>query len=99
MLRGDSSFQVLAKINYNGYKLDLQGKYGVSNTFNVVDLSSFHVSDDLSDLRTKPFEEKGTDMDIIGNVGILTIMKSILKINESRRPNTKLRRAHGKSIS
>jgi len=41
MPRGDDSFQVLAKINDNAYKLDLRGKYGISNIFNVVYLSSY----------------------------------------------------------
>ena len=35
MLRGDRPFQVLDKINDNAYKIDLPGKYNVSNTFNV----------------------------------------------------------------
>jgi len=32
--------------NNNAYKLDLSGGYGVSNTFNVLYLCSFHVGDD-----------------------------------------------------
>jgi hypothetical protein len=39
------------RINDNAYKLDLLGEYGVSASFNVVDLSSFDVGDDL---RTNP---------------------------------------------
>ncbi|CAG7870318.1 unnamed protein product [Brassica rapa] len=42
------------------YKLDLQGKYDISNSFNVTDLAPF-VADEL-DLRTNPFQEGGDDM-------------------------------------
>ena len=44
--RVDGPFQVLERINDNVYKIDLPGKYGVSATFNVVDLSPFDVGDD-----------------------------------------------------
>jgi hypothetical protein len=37
--RGGGSFQVLARINNNAYKLDLPGEYNISATFNVYDLS------------------------------------------------------------
>ena len=52
-LRGDGPFQVLERINDNAYKLDLSGKYNVSATFNVTDLSSFDVGDDL---KTNPIQ-------------------------------------------
>ncbi|GKV10998.1 hypothetical protein SLEP1_g22287 [Rubroshorea leprosula] len=56
--RGDGSFQVIARINNNAYKLELPGEYNVSTTFNVSGLSPFDVGDDL---RTNPFEERGND--------------------------------------
>ena len=56
--RGDGPFQVLARINDNAYKLDLSSKYNISATFNVSDLSPFHVGDDS---RKNPFEERGND--------------------------------------
>ena len=56
--RGDGSFQVLATINDNAYKLDLPGKYNISATFNVSNLSPFDV---CNDSRTNPFEERGND--------------------------------------
>ena len=58
--RGDGPFQVLEHINNNAYKLDLPGKYDVSVTFNVTDLSPFDVGDDL---RANPFQEEGNDGD------------------------------------
>jgi hypothetical protein len=39
--RGDGLFQALERINDNAYKVDLPGEYGVSVTFNVVDLTLF----------------------------------------------------------
>ena len=56
--RGDGPFQVLERINDNAYKLDLPGKYDVSATFNVTDLSPFDVGEDL---RANPFQEEGDD--------------------------------------
>ena len=50
-------FKVLECINNNAYKIDLQGTYVVSSTFNVADLIPFCV--DESDLRSNPF--KGGD--------------------------------------
>lgn len=35
MLRGDGPFQMLKRINVNGYKVDLSDEYGVRATFNV----------------------------------------------------------------
>jgi hypothetical protein len=37
--RGDGPFQVLERINDNTYKIDISCEYGVSDTFNVADLS------------------------------------------------------------
>ena len=59
--RGDGPFQVLARINDNAYKLVLPGKYNISATFNVSDLSPLDVGDNL---RMNPFEEGGGMMRI-----------------------------------
>jgi hypothetical protein len=58
--RRDGPFQILERINDNGYKVDLLSEYGVSATFNVSDLTLFDVSDDS---RSNPFEERGDDAD------------------------------------
>jgi hypothetical protein len=55
MPRGDGPFRVLAKINDNAYKIDLPPSYGVSNTFNVVDLLPY-TSEDTSESRMTPFQ-------------------------------------------
>jgi hypothetical protein len=60
MPRGDGPFRVLAKINDNAYKIDLPPSYGVSNTFNVVDLLPY-TSEDTSESRTTPFQGEEDD--------------------------------------
>ena len=54
--RGDGPFQGLERIIDNAYRLDLQGEYNISATFNVTDLSPFDVG---ADLRTNPSQEGG----------------------------------------
>jgi hypothetical protein len=62
--RGDGPFQVLERINDNKYKFDLLGEYGVSVTFNVVDLTLF---DTDFDSRSNLFYERGDDVDQLRN--------------------------------
>ncbi|KAA0032636.1 Transposon Ty3-I Gag-Pol polyprotein [Cucumis melo var. makuwa] len=66
--RGDGPFQVLERINNNAYKLDLRGKYNVSSTFNVADLTLFYVGNEDLDLRTNPSKERGNDVDSLNNL-------------------------------
>lgn len=56
--RLDGPFRIIAKVNGNAYKIDLPCDYGVSDTFNLVDLQRyFDPTDLLSSLRTHFFEE------------------------------------------
>ena len=59
---GDGPFQVLARINDNAYKIDLPGKYSVSASFNVSDLSPFDAG---YDLRANPFQEEENDGNVL----------------------------------
>ena len=59
MPRVDGPFQILRKLHDNAYQLDLQGKYDISSSFNVSDLSTFCADD--PDLLSNPFEEGGND--------------------------------------
>jgi len=59
--RGDIPFQVLERINNNAYKIDIPGEYGVSSSFNVVDLTPFVTGGDCEDLRANAFQEGGND--------------------------------------
>jgi hypothetical protein len=56
----DGPFQVLERINDNTYKIDLLVEYGVSDIFNIVDLTLF---DTGFDSRSNPFKERGDDLD------------------------------------
>jgi hypothetical protein len=58
MPRGDGPYQIIERINDNAYKVDLPSEYGVSDTFNISNLSLFDVGDDS---RLNPFEEKRDD--------------------------------------
>ena len=49
---------MIQRINDNAYKIDLLGKYSLSDTFNVADLSPYDAGEDL---RSNPFEERGDD--------------------------------------
>ncbi|XP_033141136.1 uncharacterized protein LOC103847683 [Brassica rapa] len=60
MPRIDGPFEIIKKIGNNAYKLDLQGRYDVSNSFNITDLVPYFA--DEPDLRTNPFQEGGDDM-------------------------------------
>ncbi|CAA7026137.1 unnamed protein product [Microthlaspi erraticum] len=60
MPRIDGPFEITRRINNNSYQIDLQGKYNISSSFNVTDLSPFLA--DEPDLRTNPFQEGGDDM-------------------------------------
>ncbi|CAA7035540.1 unnamed protein product [Microthlaspi erraticum] len=59
MPRIDGPFTVTKRINNNSYRVDLQGKYNISPSFNVADLSPFLA--DEPDLRSNPFQEGGDD--------------------------------------
>nr|GEX86777.1 putative reverse transcriptase domain, zinc finger, CCHC-type, aspartic peptidase domain protein [Tanacetum cinerariifolium] len=48
-LRADGPFRILKKINDNAYKVELPGHYGVSDTFNVDDLSPYMSNADFDD--------------------------------------------------
>ncbi|GJX06815.1 reverse transcriptase domain-containing protein [Tanacetum coccineum] len=47
--RADGPFRILQKINDNAYKVELPGHYGVSDTFNVADLSPYTPNADFDD--------------------------------------------------
>jgi len=51
MPKADGPFKISERVNDNTYKVDLPGDYGVSPTFNVVDLSPYLNDNYLEDLR------------------------------------------------
>jgi hypothetical protein len=59
-----SPFKVLTKINDNAYILDLHAKFGVSTSFNVVDLKPYMAEDEELPSRTTSLQEGEDDEDI-----------------------------------
>jgi len=60
----DGPFKVLAKINDNAYMLDLPVNFGVSPTFNIVDLKPYLGEEAKLESRTTQMQEQEDDEDI-----------------------------------
>ena len=54
----------MRKINDNAYKLELPPKFGVSPTFNIIDLKPYLGEEDELESRTTLFQEGEDDDDI-----------------------------------
>ena len=67
MPRVDGHFKVLEKINDNAYKLELPAAFGVSPTFNVVDLRPYLGEEDKLESRTTQMQE-GEDDEAITSI-------------------------------
>jgi len=59
--REDDPFKVLERINDNVHKIDLLLNYGVSNTFNITDLTLCDVGTFDINSRANSFQEGGND--------------------------------------
>ena len=64
MPRAAGPYKIIEKINDNAYKLELPPKFGVSPTFNIVDLKPYLGEEDELESRTIPFQEGEDDEDI-----------------------------------
>jgi hypothetical protein len=64
MPRADGPFKVLEKINQNAYKLDLPADFGVSPTFNIIDLKPYLGEEDELESRMTQMQEGEDDVDI-----------------------------------
>ena len=57
-------YKIIEKINDNAYKLELPPEFGVSPTFNIVDLKPYLGEEDELESRTTQFQEGEDDEDI-----------------------------------
>ena len=64
MPRAAGPYKIIEKINDNAYKLELPPKFGVSPTFNIVDLKPYLGEQDELESRMTPFQEGEDDEDI-----------------------------------
>ncbi len=64
MSRAVGPFKILAKINDNAYKLELPPEFGVSLTFNILDLRPYFGEEDEVPSRMTSIQEGGDDEDI-----------------------------------
>jgi hypothetical protein len=64
MPRADGPFKIIEKINDNAYKLELPPEFGVSPTFNILDLKPYLGEEDMLESRTTPIQEGEDDENI-----------------------------------
>ena len=68
--RGGDPFQVLSIINDNAYMIDLPSDYGMSNTFNVSNLSSCVAGADGFNSRSNSLREEGDNEDNVKSMDL-----------------------------
>ncbi|KAG7543275.1 Reverse transcriptase domain [Arabidopsis thaliana x Arabidopsis arenosa] len=90
--RVDGPFTILEKINDNAYKIDLQGKYSVSSSFNIADIIPF-IADGV-DLRTNPFQEERDDM-VMDTQALDEVPEEALIVPEGPMTRSKTRKLAG----
>jgi hypothetical protein len=64
MPRVDGPFKIIEKINDNAYKLELPLEFGVSPTFNILDLRPYLGEEDELESMMTPIQEGEDDEDI-----------------------------------
>ena len=64
MPRADGPFKVLERINDNAYEFELPANFGVTPTFNIVDLKPYLGEEDQPKSRTTQMQEGEDDEDI-----------------------------------
>jgi hypothetical protein len=64
MPRTAGPYKILEKINENAYKLELPPEFGISPTFNILDLKTYLGEEDELESRTTPLQEGEDDEDI-----------------------------------
>ncbi|KAG8096288.1 hypothetical protein GUJ93_ZPchr0013g35274 [Zizania palustris] len=70
MPRADGPFNIVKKIKDNAYQLELPTDFGVSPTFNILDLKPYLGEEDEFESRTTPIQEGEDDEDITSPLDI-----------------------------
>jgi hypothetical protein len=77
-------FKILAKINYNAYKLELPPEFGVSPSFNISDLRPYLGEEDETTSRTTSMQEGEDSEDINTSATIIPYVEMVGPITRSR---------------
>jgi hypothetical protein len=84
MSRVVGPFKILAKINDNAYKFELPPVFGVSPTFNILDLRPYFREEDEMPSRTTSMQEGEDDEDINTSATIIPSVDILGPITRSR---------------
>jgi hypothetical protein len=84
MSRAAGPFKILAKINDNAYKLELPPEFGVSPSFNILDLRPYLGEEDEKPSRTTSMQEGEDDEDINTSGTIIPSVEILGPITWSR---------------
>jgi hypothetical protein len=83
MSRAAGPFKILAKINDNANKLELPSEFGVSPSFNILDLRPYLGEEDEMSSRTTSMQEGEDDEDINTSVTIIPSVEILGPITRS----------------
>jgi hypothetical protein len=83
MSRAAGHFKILAKINDNAYKLELPLEFGVSPSFNILDLRPYFREEDEMPSRTTSMQEGEDDEDINTSATIIPSVEILVPITLS----------------
>jgi hypothetical protein len=75
MSHATGPFKILAKVNDNAYKLELPPEFGVSPSFNILDLRPYFREEDEMPSRTTSMQEGEDDEDINTLTTIITFIE------------------------
>jgi hypothetical protein len=84
MSRVVGPFKILAKINDNAYKLELPPEFGVSHSFNILDLRPYLGEEDEMQSRTTSMQAGEDDEDINTSATIIPSIEIFVPITRSR---------------
>ena len=72
-------FKILSKINDNAYIVDIPNDWGISNSFNILDLVEFHENENIPNemflsptpLESEDFKNSILSPNLVSNVGLI----------------------------